>query len=293
MCDDPRLTPEIVFRIYASRRRLYHENPQLHAKVYGSDDPLRPPPCDPPTVLGVIPGPRSVTVVFEPVRKKPADGGATSYVLRVNHACSHVIEMEIENVKETAYTVTGLSIGRVFTVTVASKNLVGVGSFSAPSDPFLPLPPPKTPPSRGSKTSGKKKSPQNVSPRQPQADERPVPPPAPEAKAGRASQWVHAKAGERSAMSVTASGRKKSPQNANPFAQKAPPTPPQADSRPAALSAAEAEVRRATVNLDPPRWIRALPGVRCATISFESLGDFPVRHGQISYVLRVRDGSGR
>lgn len=290
MFDDPRLTPEIVFRIYASRRRLYHENPLLHARVFGSDDPLRPPPCEPPTVLGVIPGPRSVTVVFEPVRKKPADGGATSFVLRVNHACSHVIEMEVENVKESAYTVTGLPTGRVFTVTVASKNLVGVGGFSAPSGPFLPLPPPKTPPSRGSKTSGKKKSPQNASSTQPQA-QRPVPPPAPdEAEVGRATvldalRRARATAGEPSATSIKASSKKKSPQNASP-------TQPQADSRPLPPPAPAAQAESALI-LDPPRWVRVTAGVRCATISFESLRAPAVRRREIGYVLRIRDGSGR
>ena len=91
-----------------------------------------------PTGLSVTSGDKQLEVVFQPVGASESGGVAlTGYVVRAEPEGRPKDATQVE-VADTKATVQGLANGQAYRVAVAARNQVGLGPFSALSEPFTP-----------------------------------------------------------------------------------------------------------------------------------------------------------
>jgi large repetitive protein len=89
-----------------------------------------------PTITGVKVGIRSAQVSFT---APASNGGAKINNYRLRCTSSNGGAFRSLTGTKSPIQVTGLTAGKSYTCTVAARNIVGYGTPSAPSDPFVPL----------------------------------------------------------------------------------------------------------------------------------------------------------
>jgi titin len=104
--------------------------------------PPKPSKPGAPTITAVAAGVKSVRVFFT----KPADNGGSKIVnYRVVCKSTDGGRKGANEGYKSPIKIGGLNAGKTYTCTVAARNKVGLGTPSAPSDPFVPKPTPKKP----------------------------------------------------------------------------------------------------------------------------------------------------
>jgi hypothetical protein len=96
-----------------------------------------PVPPDAPAVTSITAIVQGITIAFT---KPAANGGAPVLGYRVQCTSSDGGATEVARQRRSPITVHGMSVGKTYTCAVAGRNSAGVGAFSDPSDPVVPLP---------------------------------------------------------------------------------------------------------------------------------------------------------
>ena len=105
----------------------------------GAAKPTKPTKPGAPTITAIAAGVKSVRVFFT----KPADNGGSKIVnYRVVCKSTDGGRKGANEGTKSPIKVSGLNV-KTYTCTVAARNKVGLGTPSAPSEPFVPKPTPK------------------------------------------------------------------------------------------------------------------------------------------------------